>query len=287
MSATEQTSWKDYALLDFGGGEKLERFGEYTLIRPEIAATAMSNMSKTRWRDMAHARFVPSGTQEGKWEVYKSIPETWQITYPIRDAALVFNLQFTQFKHLGIFPEQAENWDFIYDSVKQIGPGCKVLNLFAYTGGASMAAAAAGAEVNHVESMRKTLTWAKQNAESSNLEGIHWILEDALKFLQREAKRGNRYHGIIMDPPAWGRGPKGERWQLEGHFDELLVSAKKLMHPKYFLVLSTYSALPESVVFGKTRAAGFQQILGCQPSLIKNQKGAGLSLGNTLKAANF
>jgi 23S rRNA (cytosine1962-C5)-methyltransferase len=198
---------------------------------------------------MATASFKrEAGSDErGRWMLSPKQPDQWRISQSVGNAKLVFRLGLTSFKHVGIFPEQAENWNFIFESVRSMieggekNPRPKVLNMFAYTGGASLAAAAAGAEVTHVDSVKQCITWARENMEESHLEGIRWVVEDALKFARREVKRGHRYDGIILDPPAYGRGPEGEKWVLEQNISEMLALCAELLNPQGFLVLNLYS----------------------------------------------
>ncbi len=235
------TDWKDYELIDSGDGEKLERFGPYTLRRPEPQAVWSKSLTEKRWQDLADARFVPDGSHSGTWEQKKSIPEEWYITYRYKEMKLSFRLTLTGFKHVGIFPEQAVNWNFIYDKTLEINQP-KVLNLFAYTGGASLAARAAGADVTHCDSIRNIINWANQNMLASGLKDIRWLVEDAFKFVLREARRGNKYHGIILDPPAYGHGPKGEKWKLEDMVNELTQAVSQILDEKQsFLVFNSYS----------------------------------------------
>ena len=212
--------WKDYELIDSGNEEKLERFGEYILRRPEPQAVWSKSLSEKEWKEMAFARFVQEGSHSGRWDRFKNIPDQWYIKYVYKDMELKFRLGLTGFKHVGIFPEQAVNWNYIYKAVKKIN-SAKVLNLFAYTGGASLAARAGGADVIHCDSIKNVLNWANHNMQSSRLDNIRWLLEDAFKYVKREARRGNTYHGIILDPPAYGHGPKGEKWKLEDMVNEL------------------------------------------------------------------
>jgi len=179
------------------------------------------------------------------------MPDQWKISYSYREMNLHFRLGLTAFGHIGVFPEQAENWDFIYDTIRPARSGStlkkpvsqpRILNLFAYTGGASLAARAAGAEVVHVDSVRPVINWAREMMELTGLDGIRWVVEDALKFVQREVRRGNRYDGIILDPPAYGRGPDGEKWMLQEGVDEMIGCCHQLLHPgNSFLILSLYS----------------------------------------------
>jgi len=237
MSAkrTFAKSWADYELIDAGGGKKLERWGKIITIRPEVQAYFRSEKTFKEWEQMAHWEFVSKGGQQGVWKpLKKNVPKTWQITCD----KLTFNLELTKFKHVGLFPEQVVNWRFIQD---RLNADSKFLNLFAYTGAASCAARYCGAETLHVDSVKQLVTWARNNMENSRLLNIKWVIEDALKFAVREQKRGNKYDGIIMDPPAWGLGAKGEKWKLEDKIDELLATAESLLSPQGFLIVNTYS----------------------------------------------
>ena len=249
-------SWQDFEVLDCSRGEKLERWGKYTLVRPDPQAIWDTPRTDPRWRT-ADGRYSRSHTGGGSWDK-RTLPPSWDIRY--RD--LTFRVKPMNFKHTGIFPEQAANWNFIYDNcralagdgptdgerVAAVGSGVarggapKVLNLFAYTGGATLAARAAGAEVTHVDSVRQVVTWSRENMELSGLEGVRWIVEDALKFVRREVRRGSLYRGIILDPPAYGRGADGERWILEDNIGEMLECCAQLLEPRgAFLVLNLYS----------------------------------------------
>lgn len=248
--------WKDYELIDSGNYEKLERFGKYILIRPEPQAIWKKKLSDENWFNQAHAKFVRdssksrqrTGENDG-WKYLKKINDNWQIAYNYKKANLQFKLGFTSFGHVGIFPEQANNWDFIYDQVESWNSMGNVLNLFAYTGGASLIAKAAGADVTHVDSVKNVVQWGKENEIKSNLTGIRWIVEDALKFVKREVKRGKKYQGIILDPPAYGRGPAGEKWVLEENLAEILEQCSQLLDNKNsFLVLNLYSMGLSAVV---------------------------------------
>lgn len=241
MKLLSPGAWKDYELIDSGDFEKLERFGSYTLIRPEPQAVWSRNMSYDKWKQSAHARFSQEGSHTGTWEKYKNMEEQWYINYQHKQLKLRFRLGLTAFKHVGIFPEQAVNWNYIFEHTQKI-PQARVLNLFAYTGGASLAARAAKADVIHCDAVRSVLNWAKSNMEASRLDNIRWLLEDALKYVKREAKRGKKYHGIIMDPPAFGNGPKGEKWKLEDMINELTTAVSEILEPeKNFLVFNSYS----------------------------------------------
>ncbi|ATG91630.1 class I SAM-dependent methyltransferase [Methylomonas koyamae] len=228
-------AWDDYELLDAGGGRKLERWGEVLTIRPEINAAGAALWPLAQWRALAHWEFVETSPTQGRWQRLRpDAPESWSIAY----RQLRFNLKLTQFKHVGLFPEQQANWHFI---AERVAAGARILNLFAYTGAASLVARAAGAEVTHVDSVRQMLDWANANQASSGLTDIKWVLEDALKFAGRELKRGKRYDGIVMDPPAWGLGANGEKWKLENQLPRLAETARGLLQPGGFLVLNTYS----------------------------------------------
>jgi 23S rRNA (cytosine1962-C5)-methyltransferase len=257
-------NWQDYQLIDSGNGRKLERFNEKVLIRPEPLADWSPALSQREWDKLAHAVFVPSGKTNGHWESATKVAQSWELSYPSTHGPLKFNLELTKFKHVGVFPEQASNWDFIQAQLSGLPHGARILNLFAYTGGSSIAACAAGASVTHVDSIKQVVNWTRSNMELSKLDGIRWVIEDALKFIQRETKRGNKYHGIIMDPPAWGRGPKGERWKLEDQIEELLATSQKILEPKCFAIVNTYSGLPITVLHAmvKNHLKGGEAVTG-------------------------
>ncbi len=250
MKLLHPQHWTDYELIDSGNYEKLERFGKYILRRPEPQAVWNKSLPEKDWEKSAHAFFKKekgknAGTEneKGEWILKTGMPEQWIITYSYKEMKLKFRLGLTAFKHVGIFPEQSENWNFIYDtirSMKEKNP--TVLNLFAYTGGASLAAKATGADVTHVDSVRQVVNWSRENMEISGLKDIRWVIEDALKFVRREVKRGKTYNGIILDPPAYGRGPDGEKWILEENIAELMDCCGKLLHKtSHFLILNLYS----------------------------------------------
>ena len=242
MNLFTAENWKDYELLDCGDLEKLERFGNVVLRRPEPQALWQKQLSEQEWNKLADVKFIQKGSHAGEWKKNKPVSDKWQIAYKHQDLAIKFNLSLTSFKHVGIFPEQALNWDFIYKTIKNIGtPQPKVLNLFAYTGGASLAAKAAGADITHVDSIKQVINWSRENMESSNLSDIRWVVEDALKFVKREVKRGKKYNGIILDPPAYGIGANGERWILEYSINEILSDISHLLDERHFLVLNVYS----------------------------------------------
>ena len=237
----------DYELIDSGDFEKLERFGRYVVRRPEPQAIWRRSLTEEEWRRLADASFLRDGRSEerGEWRLRSGMPSRWTVYYAYEGMRLRMRLGLTSFKHVGLFPEQAANWNFIYDNCVRMRAEertPKVLNLFAYTGGATLAARAAGADTTHVDSVKQVVTWARENMEQSGLEGVRWIVEDALKFVQREVRRGNRYNGIILDPPAYGRGANGEKWILEDNIGEMLECCARLLEPRgAFLVLNLYS----------------------------------------------
>ncbi|WP_207423659.1 class I SAM-dependent methyltransferase [Desertivirga brevis] len=243
--------WKDYELIDCGNFEKLERFGNLILIRPEPQAVWDKQLPESEWQRQHHIRFKGRSATSGEW-VKKNTksPDRWHISYENKDIAIKLRLGLTSFKHVGLFPEQAVNWDYISDSVKKFKtPQPKVLNLFAYTGGASVVARAAGADTTHVDSIKQVVTWANENQELSGLQDIRWVVEDALKFVKRELKRGKKYNGIILDPPAYGHGPNGEKWKLEDHILEMMKEVTQLLDEnEHFLILNTYSLGFSSVI---------------------------------------
>ena len=246
--------WSNYELIDAGGGKKLERFGEIITIRPELQAYFKSELPFTEWNTMAHAEFVEpnSGTKKGKWKKMKpELADSW--TIPVE--GLNIKLEFTQYKHIGIFPEQIENWRFIRENLHE---GQNFLNLFAYTGIASLVARKTGANVTHVDSVKQLLSWSKENMELSELSDVKWVLEDALKFAQREVKRGNKYDGIIMDPPAYGIGSKGEKWILEQQLPILLETANLLLAKNGFLIVNTYSPKITAEILLQTAQKAFK-----------------------------
>lgn len=230
--------WKDYECLDAGNGEKLERFGNVILRRPDPGA--MWNVQDyTEWNS-ANAVYVRRDTGGGEWNKKINMPDSWNIQYK----ELTFKISLTNFKHTGIFPEQAINWDYEMEKIKTAGRKIKVLNLFAYTGGATIACSKAGAEVVHVDSSKGMVHWAQENAVLSKVDGnvIRYIVEDCLKFVNREIRRGNKYDAIIMDPPSFGRGPKGEVWKFEDSLYELINLCLQVLSDKpLFLLINSYT----------------------------------------------
>lgn len=234
-------NWKDYEILDASGGEKLERWGDYLLIRPDPQIIWNTPRTARGWKHCS-AHYHRSAKGGGEWEFF-DLPEQWNI----RHGALTFNLKPFSFKHTGLFPEQAVNWDWFGGLIRRAARPVKVLNLFAYTGGATLAAAAAGASVTHVDASKGMVAWAKENAASSGLSGapIRWIVDDCVKFVQREIRRQNHYDAIIMDPPSYGRGPKGETWKIEEAIHPLISLCTQLLSedPLFFLVNSYTTGL--------------------------------------------
>ncbi len=235
----------DYEMIDSGNYKKLERFGNFILSRPEPQAVWDPQLAEKEWNSRLHAEFVrdKANPEKGVWSLKDSMKEQWFVTYKFNSLNLRFRLGLSSFKHVGLFPEQAPNWNYIYEKVSQMKTAKpKVLNLFAYTGGASIAARAAGAEVVHVDSVKQVISWARENMEASELTDVRWVVEDALKFVKREVKRGNKYNGIILDPPAYGRGPDGERWIIEEHLNEILKLCAELLEPEeHFYILNLYA----------------------------------------------
>ncbi len=227
------THWKDYELIDCGDFEKMERFGNVILIRPEPQAVWSKALPQSEWQRLHNIRFKGRSATSGEWvKKNPATPDRWHVEYKNPEAAIKFRLALTSFKHVGIFPEQAVNWDYISQNVKKFKTrDPKVLNLFAYTGGASLIARGAGADTTHVDSIRQVVTWGNENQELSGLKDIRWVVEDALKFVKRELKRGKKYNGIILDPPAYGHGPNGEKWKLEDQINEMMGEVTQLLHP--------------------------------------------------------
>ena len=238
--------WKDYEVLDTSDGEKLERWGKYYLVRPDPQVIWFTSKEDRRWRDF-DARYARSNSGGGQWSRNR-LPERWQIRY----RELTFNVKPMNFKHTGVFPEQAANWDFIDAQIRSAGRRINVLNLFAYTGGATLAAAAAGASVCHVDAAKGMVAWGKENAASSGLSEapIRWIVDDCAKFVEREIKRGRRYDAVIMDPPSYGRGPSGEIWKLEKDLYPFvkLVAGVLSDEPLFFIINSYTTGLAPSVL---------------------------------------
>ena len=239
--------WIDYELIDTSRGERLERWGGILLIRPDPQILWDTPRKDPRWKQ-AHARYHRSNTGGGQWERYRPIPDSWQIAY----GDLQFALKPMGFKHTGLFPEQAVNWDLMAHLIKKENRPVKVLNLFGYTGAATLACVAAGAHVTHVDASKGMVAWGKENAVSSGLadKPMRWLVDDCVKFVQREQRRGNTYDGILMDPPSYGRGPGGEVWKLEEQVYPLVAECVKLLsdNPLFFLINSYTTGLSPSVM---------------------------------------
>ena len=240
-------AWKDYELIDTSGGERLERWDNIILIRPDPQIIWNTPRKNPLWRE-AHARYQRSNTGGGRWQEYQKVPSMWKIRY----GELTFQLKTMGFKHTGIFPEQAVNWDFAMKKIRAAGRPIKVLNLFGYTGAASLACAKAGAQVCHVDASKGMVAWAKENAAASGLADrpVRWLVDDCMKFVQREQRRGNHYEGIIMDPPSYGRGPGGEVWKLDEQLYALVEMCIPIMseNPLFFLLNSYTTGLSPAVM---------------------------------------
>lgn len=237
---------KSYELIDSGNFEKLEKFGEFCVRRPEPQALWTKSLSEEFWSLKANAHFKKEkgSNERGVWDIKKGVPDKWFIPYNSKNLALNFKISLSSFKHVGLFPEQASNWEFLATNIPKLNTAKpKFLNLFAYTGGASLVCRQMGADVTHVDSVKPVLSWARENMEVSKLNSIRWMAEDALKFVKREARRGNHYQGILLDPPAYGRGPEGEKWVLEEQIDDLLRSVKEILDPKEHILLTNVYSL--------------------------------------------
>lgn len=238
--------WKEYEVIDTSCGEKLERWGKYTLVRPDPQVIWDTPKISRGWKNM-NAHYHRSKKGGGEWEFF-DLPQQWDLHY--KD--LTFHLKPFSFKHTGLFPEQAVNWDWFGDKIRKAGRPIKVLNLFAYTGGATLAAAAAGAQVTHVDASKGMVTWAKENAAASGLSEapIRWLVDDCVKFVEREIRRGNTYDGIIMDPPSYGRGPKGEIWKIEESIFPFVKLCSQLLskNARFFLINSYTTGLQPAVL---------------------------------------
>lgn len=244
MLLLSPSAFHDYELIDSGDFEKMERFGKYITIRPEPQAVWGKSLTGKEWEQRAHVRFIPKSSSSGTWKKLKEMPDQWRISYELEPGRrITLRLGLTAFKHVGVFPEQAVNWDYIYSSVRRLKTNQpKVLNLFAYTGGSTLAARAAGADTTHLDSIKQVVTWAKENMELSGLDNVRWIVEDAMTYVRREVKRGKKYNGIILDPPAYGHGANGEKWKLEDMIREMTQHVSTLLDPEdCFLLMNTYS----------------------------------------------
>lgn len=242
--------WKDFEVIDCSEGEKLERWKDYILLRPDPQVIWNTPKADRRWNQL-NAHYHRSAKGGGEWEFFK-LPQQWTVQYETPAKTLTFHLKPFHFKHTGIFPEQAVNWDWISDQIMKANRPVKILNLFAYTGGATLAAAAAGASVTHVDASKGMVSWAKENASSSGLTNapVRWLVDDCLKFVEREIRRGSTYDAVIMDPPSYGRGPKGEIWKIENTVYPLIHLCAKILSPAplFFLVNSYTTGLQPAVL---------------------------------------
>lgn len=240
-------NWQDYKIIDTSDGNKLESWGGKTLVRPDPQIIWKTPRKTDLW-DKAYAVYHRSSKGGGEWEYRKRLPENWNISY----GNLKFIIRPTGFKHTGLFPEQAVNWDFMAEKIRNSGREIKVLNLFAYTGGATLACANAGAQVSHVDASKGMVQWARENAAASGLSDkpVRWLVDDCLKFVQREIRRGNRYDAVVMDPPSYGRGPGGEVWKLEDCIYDLVKTCSEVLSdkPLFFLLNSYTTGLSPSVM---------------------------------------
>ena len=275
------THWKDYELIDCGDFEKMERFGNLVLIRPEPQAVWNKGLKEAEWTKQHHIRFKGRSATSGEW-VKKNInlPDRWNIEYQNDDVKINLRMALTSFKHVGMFPEQAVNWDYISKHVKLFKmEEPKVLNLFAYTGAASLVAKAAGADTTHVDSIKQVVTWGNENMELSGLKDVRWVVEDALKFVKREVKRGKKYNGIILDPPAYGHGPNGEKWKLEDSLNEMMHDVAQLLDPEeHFLILNTYSLGFSSLIVQNLIQSAYPQVENLEIGELYLQATAGSKL---------
>jgi 23S rRNA (cytosine1962-C5)-methyltransferase len=281
----ESSRWSDYELLDTGDGLKLERFGPYTFIRPEVQAMWKKSLPESEWAS-AHAIFQPTSEESGgHWMLKKKIPERWEMKYD----SIRFWAMTTPGRHLGVFPEVASHWDFIADSVRKANRPVKVLNLFGYTGLASLVAAEAGAQVTHVDASKKSVTWARDNQSLSRLNDkpIRWIVDDALKFVQREIRRGAQYDGILLDPPKFGRGPKGEVWEVYKSLPHLFGLCRAVLSDTpLFLIVTVYAVKASAIHLGQALQDVMPKSKGSVESgeLVMREKSAGRLLSQAVFA---
>jgi 23S rRNA (cytosine1962-C5)-methyltransferase len=280
----ETEGWSDYALLDSGHGRKLERYGPYTIVRPEAQALWTPRRPTGDW-EKADATFVGIGDDEadGRWRYRKPIGEIWPLSYD----GIGFLGRFTNFRHVGVFPEQATHWEWMKGLIAKAGRPQKVLNLFGYTGVASLVAAKAGAEVTHIDASKKAIGWARENQAVAQLADlpIRWICEDAMKFVEREERRGNRYDGIILDPPKFGRGPKGETWDLFPDLPKMMTLCRKLLSSEArFLILTAYSIRASFLAIDELAAETLAGMGGLLESgeLVLREQGGGRALSTSL-----
>jgi 23S rRNA (cytosine1962-C5)-methyltransferase len=280
----ETAGWEDYALIDSGEGRKLERYGRYKIVRPEAQALWTPRHPEVAW-NAADATFVGIGEDEadGRWRYRKPIGETWPLAYD----GIRFLGRFTSFRHVGVFPEQVTHWEWLKGEILAARRKLKVLNLFAYTGLASLVAAKAGAEVTHIDASKKAIGWARENQAAAGMDAlpIRWICEDAVKFVEREVRRGNRYDGIILDPPKFGRGPKGEVFDLFADLANVLRLCRELLSPEArFLILTAYSIRASFVAIDELTAEIMAGLGGTLESgeLVLREEGGGRALSTSL-----
>lgn len=281
ISLLTPTHWKDYELIDCGDFEKLERFGNLILCRPEPQAVWKKMLPEQEWKKLTHIRFKGRSATSGEWvKSTGNVPDRWNVEYRNEEVKINLRLGLTSFKHVGVFPEQAVNWDYISSSIKKFkNPKPKVLNLFAYTGAASLIAQASGADTTHVDSIKQVVNWANENQELSQLKDVRWVVEDALKFVKRELKRGKKYNGIILDPPAFGHGPNGEKWKLEDHIQEMMQDVVQLLdEQEHFLILNTYSLGFSSVIVENLIKTSFPQVKNLETGELYLQATSGIKL---------
>jgi 23S rRNA (cytosine1962-C5)-methyltransferase len=281
ISLLTPTHWKDYELIDCGDFEKLERFGNLILSRPEPQAVWKKTLSENDWKKQTHIKFKGRSATSGEWIKNSAhLPDRWNVEYKNEEVSINLRLALTSFKHVGVFPEQAVNWDYISSSIKKFKTTSpKVLNLFAYTGAASLIAKAAGADTTHVDSIKQVVNWANENQELSKLQDVRWVVEDALKFVKRELKRGKKYNGIILDPPAFGHGPNGEKWKLEDHIQEMMRDVVQLLDDEeHFLILNTYSLGFSSVIVENLIKTSFPQVQNLETGELYLQATSGIKL---------
>ncbi len=280
----ETEGWADYALLDSGNGEKLERYGQYRIVRPEAQALWTPRRTAAEW-ERADARFVGIGDEEadGRWRYKTPLGETWRMAWD----GIPFLGRFTNFRHVGVFPEQATHWTWLRGLIESAGRPVKVLNLFGYTGIASLVAAKAGAAVTHIDASKKAIGWARENQALGGLEAlkIRWICEDAVKFVEREGRRGNRYDGIILDPPKFGRGPKGEVWDIFANLRPMMAACRGLLSEQpLFLILTAYSIRASFFSMDEVTAEALAGMGGLLESgeLVLREEGGGRALSTSL-----
>lgn len=281
----ESAKWADYDLLDSGDGQKLERFGPYRFVRPEVQALWSKRLPAAEWNG-AHATFQPTGEESGgHWKFQQPVPEKWRIRYD----KISFYAMTTPGRHLGVFPECAANWDWVVAAIRSANHPVRILNLFGYTGLATLSAAAAGAQVTHVDASRKAVQWARENQTLSGLETkpVRWIVDDALKFVGREARRNSRYDGVLLDPPKFGRGPKGEVWEVYKSLPGLLQACRQVLSRQaLFFVLTAYAAKIPALHLGQVLSETLQDFPGHVEygELVTRERSAGRLLSQAVFA---